>query len=680
MQWFYWLIAALLSVGAAYWVYLSDKKRAVPYPWLTSLLRGLVVFFTILLILVPAITITQNTIEKPVVVLLQDNSMSVGVALGADSTVYRKNAEQLLQKLSEKYKVVRWGFGGNVQPDSPFQYKQPATDISAAIAGAQEYYGLQNLGAVILASDGRFNQGANPMYQQMGLHASLYTVAIGDSAAQKDMRVAQIYANKVVTLNTSFEIRADMIAQLCKGYNNTISLKEGNLTLATAPFVVNADKFDRSVAYTIKADKPGLHHYVVSAPEVEGEKNTANNHRDIFIEVVDEKKNILIASAAPHPDVNAIKEALGGIESYNITICTPENFPASLAGYNMVILHGLPSLRNDISRQLIAARKPMWLILSGQTSLAAVNALKDLTFTGITSGPSHDVLATYNTSFNTFTLPQQVQTVTDKMPPLTLAIGNVMNAPGTNALFTQRSGAGDGTTPIWMMQQGAVPIAILAGEGLWRWRLYEFKNFNSHAVIDECIRQTVAFLCAGNNEKQFAASMPKYVWRDQEAISLSARLLNANNEQVNTPDANISIVDSAGRKHDYTFERSGSNYALNIGVWAGGTYSYKARTTYNGKELLASGSFAVESTPVEFMEQGADYPLLYGLSKKYGGAFVPAAGILTLSDSIDHDKTIKPLIRANTEIVPFIDRKWYFFIILVIAVIEWLVRKYWLAQ
>lgn len=680
MQWFYWLIAALLSVGAAYWVYLSDKRRAVPYPWLTSLLRGLVVFFTILLILVPAITITQNTIEKPVVLLLQDNSASVGVALGADSSSYRKNAEQLLQKLSDKYKVVKWGFGGSVQPDSPFQYKQPATDIAAAITGAQEYYGLQNLGAVILASDGRFNQGANPLYQQMALHASLYTVAIGDSAAQKDMRVAQVYANKVVTLNTSFEIRADIVARLCKGYNNPVSLKEGNTTVATAPLVVGTDKFDRSVAFTIKADKPGLHHYVISAPEAEGEKNTANNRRDVFIEVVDEKKNILIASAAPHPDVNAIKEALAGIESYNITICTADNFPASLSGYNMIILHGLPSLRNDIAKQLIAARKPMWLILAAQSSVAAVNTLKNLTFTGITSGPSHDVLATYNTSFNTFTLPQQVQSVTDKMPPLTLNIGNVLNAPGTNALFTQRSGVGDNTTPIWMMQQGAVPIAILAGEGLWRWRVYEFKNFNSHAVIDECIRQTVAFLGAGNNEKQFAASLPKYVWRDQEAISLSARLLNANNEQVNTPDASVTIIDSAGRKYDYTFERSGNNYALNIGVWAGGTYTYRAHATYNGKELYSNGSFAVESTPVELMEQGADYPLLYGLAKKYNGAFVPASGMNALYDSISRNQNVKPLIRVNTEIVPFIDRKWYFFIILVILVAEWLLRKYWLAQ
>ena len=53
MQWIYWLLAIIISSGAGYWVYRADKRRAVPYPWATSLLRTLVVFFTLLLLLVP---------------------------------------------------------------------------------------------------------------------------------------------------------------------------------------------------------------------------------------------------------------------------------------------------------------------------------------------------------------------------------------------------------------------------------------------------------------------------------------------------------------------------------------------------------------------------------------------------------------------------------------------------
>lgn len=680
MQWFYWLLAFLLSAGAGYWVYLSDKRRAVPYPWVTSVLRGLVIFFTVLLILVPAITITKNAEEKPVVLFLQDNSVSVGATLGSDSVQYRKDAEQLLQKLSAKYTVVRWGFGADAQQDSGYHYNQPVTDISAAMARVQEYYGLQNLGAVVLASDGRYNQGMNPALQQLALHSAVYGICIGDTAAQKDLAVSGLYANKIVSLNSSFEIRADILAKLCNGYNNTVQLAEGGQVLGTSPLVVTADKFDRATSFTVKADKAGLHHYVVSTAAAEGEKSVANNRRDIFVEVLEQKKNILIASAAPHPDINAIKDALAGVESYNIFTCTADNFPANIAQYDAIVLHGLPSSHNDISRQVLAAKKPVWLILTGQSNLAAVNSMRDLTFTAITNGPARDVVPAYNPSFNTFLLPRQMQVVADKMPPLTVSSGNVQSAPGNNALFLQKNIADGRDAPLWMMQQGAAPVAILAGEGIWRWRLYEFKNFGEHTVVDECIRQTVAYLCSGAREKQFSVAMPKYVWRDQEPVSLSAHLLNANNEQVNTPDATLAVTDSAGNKKDYTLEKRGTAYALNLGVWAGGTYTYKAHTVYNGKDLYATGSFAVESIPVELMEQGADYGLMYGVARKYNGAVLQRKDIGAVYDSIMHNTSIKPLLSTTTESVPFIDRKWYFFIILLIAVAEWLLRKYWLAQ
>jgi hypothetical protein len=624
MHLIFWIIAIVMSAGAGYWVYHADKKRDMPYPWLTSLLRSLVVFFTLLLILVPTIIITKNVVEKPIVLLRQDNSRSIANALGSDSATYRKNVEALAQRLSDKYKVVQWGFGNTVQGDSIFQYHQAATDISAALARAQQYYGMQNLGAVILATDGRFNQGMNPLYQQLAIHSALYTVGIGDSAVQKDIRIQRVYANKVVTANSSFEVRADIVAELCKDYNNGVVIKEEGEMRSSVPLSVTADKFDRSVSFTLKVAKAGLHHYIISVPEAEGEKNTTNNRKDIFVEVVDEKKNILIASAAPHPDVNAIKEALAGIESYKVTVVSAENFPASLSGYNVVILHGLPSLRNNIAPQLLAAKKPVWLILDGQSSIPAVDMLQPLIHTTVSPAVPHDIFCVYRTAFNAFTVPQNIQSVTDKMPPLTVSAGNIQTAPGASILFTQKTNLATDQTPLWILQQGSVPSAVLLGEGLWRWRLYEYKNFNDHSVIDECIRQTVAFLAANNNEKPFTVALPKYVWSDQEAITLNASLLNANNEQVNAPDVQLTIADSAGRKQQFSFERSGSAYSLNIGVWAGGTYAYTARTTYNDKPYTASGSFVVESMPLELMESGADYPLLYGLARKYNGGFVIA--------------------------------------------------------
>ncbi len=674
MQWLYWIIMILISAAAAFWVYRADKERNIPAPWLTALLRGIITLLTLLLILAPVISITRNEVQKPVILFLQDDSRSIAEALNKDSSAYHKNAQQLIDHLSAKYRVVCWGFGNTTRSDSIFTYDQQATDITAAISRAQDFFGSQNLGAVVLSTDGRFNQGANPAYEQLPLHSALYCVAIGDSSIPKDLRIAKVYANKIVSLNSQFEIRTDLVAALCKGYNNSIYLQEAGNNLSSVPVNINSDRYDRSVSFTVKADKPGLHHYILYLPVADGEKNTTNNRRDIFVEVADKKKNVLILCASPHPDVNAINDALTGLQTYKVTIRTVDNAPESFNEYQVVILHQVPSMSSPY-KQLQLEKKPVWYILGSQSNINMLNGMQK-TITAFPSGP-HDVLAVYNTSFNTFILPQNVQAVMDKMPPLVSPINNLQGGPAVNVLFTEKANSGQ---PLWVLVPGSVPMAILGGEGIWRWRLYEYKNFNKHDVVDECIRQTISFLSANSNESPFRVEIPKYVWSDQEAITLNAYLLNANNEQVNTPDAQLTIADSAGNKQNFSFERSGNAYRLNLGVRAGGTYTYSAHTTYNNNTYTAGGSFVVESMPLELMETGADYPLLYSLAKKYNGALVPAAKIASLYDTIEHNETIKPVIQTNTESVPLIDRKWFFFLILLFATTEWLLRKYWLAQ
>jgi hypothetical protein len=677
MYLFLWIVAILVSVAAGYWVYRADVRRAIPYPWLTAALRSLVILCTFFLLIAPTIRVDQHENKKPLVFFLQDNSESIPEALKRDTALYRKNATDLIDKLSSKYKVIKWGFDTKVRPDTLFRYTGEGTDIAAALEKAVEFYGQQNLGAIILATDGRFNQGLNPVFQDLPFQGSLYTAALGDSLAAKDIRVTRVYANKTVSLSSQFEIRADIVASRCSGYNNSVQLKEVNgAASGSAGISIATDQFDKSVSFTLKADRPGMHHYIIQAPAAEGETNTANNRRDVFVEVVSEKKNILIAAAAPHPDINAIREALSGLDEYSITVKTGDNLPSSFADYQVVILHSLPS-QSNLVRQLAASHKAVWFIMGSQSANAAFNQAQQLAKLNVNPTNLQNINATWNSSFTSFTMPQNINAVMDKMPPLAIPGGTIEASPEALVLFSAR---GNGNMPLWMIRQGSQPTALLVGEGLWRWRMFEYRNFGTHNVIDEAIKQTVSFLSANSNDRPFRVELPKYAWSDQEAITLNAYLLNANNEQVNGPDAKLVITDSAGNKQDFSFERSGNAYKLNLGLRAAGTYTYIARATYEGKALVATGSFVVQNMPLEMMETGADYPLLHSLSRKYHGSLVPGMNISALYDSIANNPNIKPVISTTSDTVPLIDWKWYFAILLLLAATEWLLRKYWLAQ
>jgi hypothetical protein len=677
MQIFFWIISLLISLGIGYWVYLADKKRGVPYPWVTAGLRVLVIMLTLLLLLAPSITINKNETKKPVVLFLQDNSSSVAFNLKKDTATYKKEAEELLDKLSSQYRVIKWGFGNGIRKDTLFNYSESSTDISSAISQAVEFYGQQNLGAIILATDGRYNQGMNPAMQEMPFTGSLYTVGLGDSSIQKDIRISNVYSNRTVSLNSQFEIRADILAQKCRGYNNSIRLTEADASVVgNTPVSINSDRFDKAISFVVKAERTGLHHYILSAPVADGEQNTVNNRKDVFVEVVSEKKNILIAAASPHPDVNAIREALSGLESFNVVVKTGDEVPSSFSDYQVVILHSLPS-QAKLLPQLKAARKPVWLIMGSNSSNALMNELQGLARLNVNPANLQNQLAAYNPSFTSFTVPANINAVIDKMPPLASPAGTVQANPNAQVLFNVR---GNQQVPLWMMEQGSVPSALLVGEGLWRWRIFEYKNFSSHNVIDELIRQTVSLLSVNVNDKPFRVELPKHVWNEQEAISFNAYQLNSNNEQVNSSDVKMTITDSAGRKQEFSFERSGTAYKLNIGSRSAGSYNYTAVTNYNGKTYSSSGSFVVHSTPLEMMEPGADYSLLSFLSKKYNGSFVPSQQVSSLYDSLARNPNLKPVIETRTETIPLVDWKWYFFLILLFAGIEWYLRKYWLAQ
>lgn len=678
MQLLYWLLAIILAFGAGYWVYSADRKRAIPYPIITSSLRGLVVLVTLLLVLLPDVIVSNNTTEKPVVLLLQDNSASVGVALGSDSNQYRQQVTALKDKLTSDYRVVQWSFGPRTSTDSFYKYYNEATDIAGALDNAEEYFGLQNLGAIVLATDGRYNQGVNPLYRQSSFQGALYTIGLGDSTRIKDLRISKVYANKTTALNNTFEIKADIIGELCQGYSNELVLQENGENVATATININANKYDKGISFSVKAAKIGMHHYVLQLAAADGETNVSNNRRDVFVEVVNEQKNILLAAAAPHPDIQALKDAITGLETYKVTTATGENFPEDLSKYDAIILHGLPSPMHRIAHVVTTSGKPIWFILSAKSDIGAINGMRPLTMTGVAGAGIHEAVTTFNSAFNAFTLPQRIQMVSDKLPPLVSYTGNINMMPNAGVLYTQKTPAG--TMPAWAMQYGKIPVVFTAGEGLWRWRMYEFKNFDNHDVIDECIRQTIAFLCANNKDKPFDITMQKRIWSDQEPITLGAFLLNANNEQINTPEVGLTIKDSAGKSQQYTMERNGSSYTINLGIRAGGRYTYSGKVNYGGKELLANGSFVVESTPLEMMETGADYTLLYQMASSQGGLFTNVAGIPSVYEHIKKNERLKPIIRTDTASVPLIERSWYFIIILILAVAEWLLRKYWLAQ
>ncbi|MGC4057761.1 MAG: hypothetical protein QM743_06520 [Chitinophagaceae bacterium] len=668
------ILAVLVAAAVFFVLFRADRNRNIRMPWLPAGLKALIAFLCMLLILAPKINRHIVEEQKPLILFIQDNSASVQQELGKNTEAYATQQKTFLNKLSKNFRVITWDLDGPEAADSLRDYTAQGTNLSKPLDEAVSQFYNQNLSAVILASDGNYNEGSNPSYTSFPVNSFVYTIAIGDSSKKPDLRIGRIYANKTVSLNSEWELRADILSENLPNRDIKVSLKdETGRELARTLIRSNAPQFDKQVTFLLKADKEGLHQYTVHAAPFNEESNTANNRNVAFVQVLSEKKKILLAYASPHPDIKAISSALAGHKQYELELRESSELPASLDGYAAIILHQLPSNAKSIAPSLLNG-KNAWFITGSLNNYFETGKLQHIVrFVGGMGSIMPEVRL--NKSFSLFTLPADLPAVTDELPPLSISARDLSISGGAQALFSDPQGR-----PLWAIQPGNPAIAVTSGEGIWRWRLYEYKHFGKQDAIDDCILQTLNLLTNAGNNKRFRAEPAKYNWSSSEQVRLSAWFTNPAGELINTPQADLRLKDSSGHTLSFRFEKNNNRYQLNIGALAPGAYSYTASCTADGKTFTDAGRLFVGQTSIEQMNSGCNYPLLASLAQKNRGIAVFADQLPQLYDSVSKNKMIRPLLSERLEPVSLIDWKWIFFLILILAAVDWFLRKYWMAM
>ncbi|MFT4061622.1 MAG: hypothetical protein QM642_04610 [Edaphocola sp.] len=668
-----WLLCLLIGLVPAWLVWRKDRLKQAPLKWLPAVLRFFTFFVTALLLLAPAWPTTHTEEEKPLLIFLQDNSSSVKNALGQNLRAYQEAVDRQKNKWQQQFDVLSFKFGNQVTADSTFDYNDKSTDMAAALHTVAELYRDRNIGAVILASDGVYNMGQNPLYSFSELNVPIYTLALGDSTKPIDMGITKVYVNKTVPLNNEFEITAEVKATRLKGVKTAVQLFHNGAQEGSVAISMPQDDFAATASFKAKANQKGFQKYSLKVPALPGEKNTANNQLDFYVEVIDEAINVLIVAAGPHPDIAAIKESLEAVPLYKVTVASGSQAVPDLGKFHLAIAYQIPSVAGQNPQ---FGRLPVWYILGAQSNMQELATRQNLV-TVAASGTANNVLPQLNGNFVFFTLPANIREILNNLPPLQVPNGSYKPLPGTEVLFSQKIGAVQTEYPLWMFKNGEQPAALLAGEGLWRWRMYEYKNFKKHETVDELIRQTVSFLSVQRDTRPFKTYMDKYIWSDNEPVQLLAELKNVNGELVNTPDVRLQLGDSSQKNQSYTMERDGRSYRLNFGLLAPGNYTYRASTAYNGKNYTATGSFSVAAVPLEQLRSYSDYDLMAKIAGQSGGAFFTQNTLAGLMDSLRKNDTIKPVIHSNDTYEDWIDKRWLFFLIFMLAACEWLLRKYW---
>lgn len=692
-QYPYWyiLLCAALGVVYAFALYYKDnsfkeattaqKRMLVPL----SVLRWLTVSVIAFLLLTPLLKSRNIEVVNPYILLLQDNSESVGMAFKqpADTVAYAAKMRQLAANLTNQYKVASYHFGSDLQDGLKFSFTDKVTDISNSLDKLYNNYANQNVGAIILATDGIYNQGSNPLYSNSRFNVPVFSVALGDTTPRRDVVIDKVLHNKIAYLGDKFTIRIDVSAKNCNNETTAISISKGkdNGTKVFGKAVkINSVNFTGSEEVTLDADSPGIQHYVIQVAPLSGEATTQNNRQDVYIEVLDNRQKILLLANSPHPDVSALKQAIETNKNYQVTTAYINNFNGAVRDYDLAILHGLPSAVNNASTvlgQLKSANIPLWFIVTAQTALSSLNQAQNIVQINGGGGNPNEAKADFQRNFSLFTFENELVQNLLTLPPLQAPFGQYKAAPTAQVLLKQKIGTVNTDYPLLVLEQASgYKMAVLCGEGLWRWRLYNFKQQQSHDAFNVMMSKIVQYLSVKNDKRKFRVNMPKTLYNENEAISFDAELYNDSYELINDPEVNILITSEDGKSYPFTFNKTGKAYTLNTGILPVGNYTYLAKTTFSGQEYKAQGSFSVVPLQLETVQTVANHRILYAMAQRYGGAVVPPSQIDSLLSYIQQQPNIKPVQYSSFKTQPLINLKWLFLFLLLFLAIEWFVRKF----
>lgn len=679
------LIAALVF---ALGLYFRERKMSETRKWLPiflGFLRYISIFGILFLLLTPLFKNLLTERQKPFIVIANDISQSIPESTDEDdidSLEIKKDA--LISNLSGDYEIVEIDFAEKMRFNKQDSVNTESSNISAPLEYISESYEDQNLGAVILISDGIYNEGKNPLYADIRISAPLYSVPLGDTSIRTDLMIRNVLHNRLAYLDDQFLIEADIQAYNSAGSNSVLKLYKivngQSVLLESQPVSIDKNRFFKSYQFEVKADQVGNVRYQLNLGRITNEISYQNNSRNLYIEVLDARQKILLLANAPHPDIKAIKSIISENKNYEFSLYYPGENPGSLNSYDLVIFHNLPSQRNPVKNfidQINTIKMPAIYFAGSSCDIGKFNEIQDVIKLEGGKANLNNVTPVLEDEFKLFTLSDNFKSHIDNFVPLKSLFGNYIKSPTNTTLLNQKIGNVETKYPLISFSDfNNHKQAVIAGEGIWKWRLMEYAEFENQDITSELLIKSIQYITSKEDKRPFRAYSNKKSYKENESISFDAQLYNASFEAVNDPEAYLVITDEEGKNFDFTFSKSNNYYILDAGRFPEGNYNYTAHANYNGNKLTASGKFSIQSVLKEKFDLTAKHSLLYQLSQKLNGEVIFPGEFEKLETLIIENESIKPVLYQKTETESLLNLKWLLAFFILLLSIEWFFRRY----
>lgn len=696
----------LLAFGITYFMYRNTRDQLPLIPrLLLNLFRFSVITAIGILLLEPLLNSLTKLRFPPIVVVLQDVSESM--LLQKDSNFIRKEYPAQLKKVlaslpEEDYIVEGYRFDAQLRqrlnPDS-LSYKGSNTNISAALKEVQDIYQNQNLGAVVVISDGITTAGMNPVYALEGVKQPVFSVLMGDTTLQKDIKIRDLIFNELAYLNTDVPIKVKVANDGFDAANLKVTLAQGEKVIDTKALTLSKTQTQGEVDFLFRPTSVGLQQFTVNVSQLEGEITYRNNSRTFSINVLESRVKVAIFGGSPHPDLGALNEAMAHEEGYKVSEFllkgkgefyeNPAN--ANLKDFDIFILHDFPNSPADapVIQKILAEVKdrkvPVMYFVGMFTDLPTLKPLFEyMALAPEAINPkSEEAVPVFSDKYKThssFTFDDNWIRLMSNTPPI------YRNKSDWKAKATAEIYA---TAKIKNIPMNQYPVFALQshlgrknmtfiGDNFWRMRMNAYTETESFEPFDDWYFNTIKWLITTDDKRKFRVFPSKSVFTGNEPAILKGEAYDDSYNPISGVEMKVAMRFPNGKVNDYFLtETSNAQYFSEIYSLPQGTYNYTAEGKKNNVSLgTDKGQFSIGRSEIEHINLRADAATMQQMALRTGGKMIHYKQLDSLPKIIERQQ-LKTITDFKKNKKPLLDWWWVLVGLLSLLSVEWVVRKWY---
>lgn len=630
--------------------------------FLLSLLRFLLISFLAFLLLDPILKSSKEIKEKPIVVVLQDVSSSI-------SRNIKNELEDFSNKLND-LDVYKYSFSDKIYDDFNEENNGLYTNISKVINEINNRFSNRNLSSIILASDGLYNDGINPLYSN-NFNTPIHSICLGDTTEKKDNVISDVKHNDIVFLGNSFISEIFIESVKYKGEKVKLKIENNGESLFEKKITFNSNKEFLKIPVELKTSQVGVQPFKVVLSPLKNENNIRNNTFMFYVDVINSKYKILFIHDHSHPDIASLVSVIENNKDYDLDIVKSNNLKTNFSDYNLVILHSISKENIQIIDDIFDENIPLLIFPKQELNLYS-KLTPNINFNRRSF--NNEVFPKINDNFLSFKISKGVEEMINLSPPILTSFGFYSSSPLINPIVYQKYANTITESPLCFFDNyNSNKVGVFLGEGYWRWKINDFKLNDSFENFNELINKVLQHLIIKEDKSKFRLYYDKES-NENENIVFEAEVYDDNYNLNNDNDISLLLVNSKNEEYQYVFNKKKEKYYLDLGNLIPDTYKIFAKVEKRNYEK--KGVINIKPINVEFLNKIANHQIMNDLSEISGGESYSLANLNLLINNLNKDKDNFVSTRYEDKLIQLIDYELILLILLLLISFEWFVRKY----